>query len=234
MKKALPAIVAILIVAAVLVAARVFAPPAGSGGGGGGSGGGSGGDGPVIVGAVSSSEVVLEAEGFSFDDVWKVKQDGDASGGREAHIPENPDRSELNPRWKTSDGKPIPDTELSNYKDVKLVHNGVGSLDFQAPADGDYTLWMRMKGLHSCADSVDFSVDGGAETMATTSTHRVWSWVQPRDEQTGEPRRWRLAKGAHRMTLFNREDGTEVDQILFTTSEVVPTGVKSAKGKADN
>ena len=227
MKKVVPIIIAAVVLAGVVVVSRLTGP---QGAGPDPDGdvkpdGGNGNEELVIDGLENSIEIVLEAEEFKFDGPWKVKPGGDCSGGKCAHVPENENQTERNPRWKTKDGKPVPWQEEKNYKGVELVHNGVGRIEFDVETEDDYILWMRCRWLHSCADSVGYAVDDGEEVSLSGSTHRIWIWNTKKGDEE-EYRRIRLTKGRHALTLYNREDGSEVDQILLTTEDIVPQGVK--------
>jgi len=233
MKKAVPIVVVAAVIAGIIIAARFAGPPPENAQPGNGGANGEG-DGPVIIeGLGDAEEIIIEAEDIKYDSVWKVRSSGDCSGGKYAYVPEGPIQAELNPRWKTKEGKPIPWQELeTTYKNVERVHNGVGKIDLDVETAGDYIMWMRCRWLHGCADSVGFAVDGGEEIAMGGSTYKRWKWHCPKGEEE-EYRRFKLAEGKHTLTLYNREDGSEVDQILFTTEDVVPQGIKSPSAGAD-
>ena len=113
-------------------------------------------------------------------------------------------------------GKTLDEAKKINWKEA------ADALEIPAGTGGGYFLWIRMKGPHGCADSVDFSFNGGVPITVTVSTRHVWKWIQHQDERTKEPVKRKLAPGRYKMQLLNREDGVEVDQLLLTTSEVVP------------
>ena len=234
MKKALPLVVAAVVVVGIVVAARLVKhgaePPNGgeavANQGDPDSGDDANGGGPVIIGAQDAAEIVIEAESFKFDGPWKVKACAECSGGKCAWVPEKANKEELNPEWKTLDGKPIPWQEVKNHPREKRVHNGVGEAAFDVETGGEYVVWMRVKWLHGCANSVGFSIDGGEEIGVGDHNYKPaprWHWNAC--QSAGEPRRFKLAAGPHTMKLFNREDGGEIDQILLTTDEVVPQGI---------
>ena len=85
---------------------------------------------------------------------------------------------------------------------------------------------MRVRWPHACANSVTFSINGGSEIDLSDSNYERPRWHWNSLLGVNAEKRFTLKKGKNSLKLFNREDGAEVDQILLTTSEVVPQEVK--------
>ena len=127
----------------------------------------------------------------------------------------------------------VPMMEITERKDASgglclAVGEGAGRLkspgpgaaaaaDFwiQAPEKGIYHVWARTLWIGGCSNSVNISIDGGAEHASTDRTYDRWHWV-------GGPV-VSLDAGDHLVTLSNREDGILIDQVWLTTTPAAPT-----------
>ena len=92
---------------------------------------------------------------------------------------------------------------------------------------------MRVRWLHACANSVPFSINGGAAIDLNDSNYEPPRWHWNPLFGVNADKRFKLKKGKNSFKLFNREDGAEVDQILLTTSEVVPQDVERGGGATE-
>lgn len=84
------------------------------------------------------------------------------------------------------------------------------------PATANYYVHLRDYGATSTDDSVYVSIDGGSTTQ-TVSAGRTLDW-----KTSSGP--LGLPAGLHALTIWDREDGIEVDKIVLSTSSTPPTG----------
>lgn len=170
-------------------------------------------------------ETVIQIEAESYeqaDGPIQTVSDAEASGSKVLTIPEGPNKTELNPPWKTAAGKPVPAKEIKNYLREDLVPNGVAVYTFQVEKEADYFIWARHYWPHSCANSFSYQIDQGQRLdFFGDTTEGVWKWG--RAKKSARP--VHLTAGAHKLVLMNREDGMKVDKFLLTTDgQWVPTG----------
>ena len=89
-------------------------------------------------------------------------------------------------------------------------------LNFEVEAEDSFVLWMRMHCDGECNNSFNAQFDSGPQFLIGESpTFKKWIWVKypvPRNAPLTK-----LAKGSHTLTLYHRQDGVRVDQILLTT-----------------
>ena len=101
---------------------------------------------------------------------------------------------------------------------------GDAVLPFEVDAAGDYVLWCRVYWLSECNSSFTMMLDDTLPfTFGKDATYNTWHWVKapPRLKQLT------LAKGKHRLTIRNRQDGVKLDQVLFVLDKrYVPVGVE--------
>jgi hypothetical protein len=111
--------------------------------------------------------------------------------------------------------------EGSQSKDL----HGRAEVTVTPPMAGAYQVWARALWRDSCGNSVAFSAGSGPETvLGNDSVYNNWHWVSGGTVSLGA--------GETRVSLKEREDGVELDQILFTPDAAfVPTGPVIAAGE---
>lgn len=99
---------------------------------------------------------------------------------------------------------------------------------FEAPEEGGYFLWLRVYWEGECSNSFNARFDDGPVFLVGEDpTFKKWHWVKYPVARSAQPRK--LTKGGHTLTLFHREDGVRVDQILLTTDRrYVPVDIEKA------
>lgn len=107
-----------------------------------------------------------------------------------------------------SGGKYIVAPEGPEHKEISIGGDSTCKLRVSEP--GDYTLWLRANWSGACGNSIDIRLDGERLGTVEDSVFEVWHWVALQRPLRG------LAAGEHLLTLYNREDGSAVDQVLLT------------------
>jgi hypothetical protein len=101
---------------------------------------------------------------------------------------------------------------------------GSAELAFSVDQEGEYVLWIRKWWCCSCGDSFSLQLDEGKPFVFgnDATTFRNWTWLA--HQEAGEPVKFKLSAGAHKLTFKNRgESGFRIDQVLFTADpEFVP------------
>ncbi len=91
----------------------------------------------------------------------------------------------------------------TNYLKFKL-HASIG---------GTYYVWLRLTGVNSDSNSVFISMDGGTKTTVDADLN-AFEWVELSSTYT-------FTQGSeHDFVVHLREDGTQIDQIIFTTDDI--------------
>jgi hypothetical protein len=148
-----------------------------------------------------SGTFVMEAEHYtSTDDAtddWTLVTDAGASGG----VSDNAVQSLPN------DGTAYP-TFDSAASHVNYLVN------VSSPAN--YYVHLRDYGGTSNDDSVYVSIDGGSTTQTVTAG-RTLDWKS-------SPGTLSIPAGLHTVTIWDREDGIEIDKIVLSTSATAPAG----------
>ena len=92
------------------------------------------------------------------------------------------------------------------------------ALAFEVDADDSFTLWLRVMWDGECNNSFNAQFDEGPRFLAGEDpTFKKWHWVKYPVAKNAPPTK--LAKGTHTLTLYHRQDGVRVDQILLTTDK---------------
>ena len=87
---------------------------------------------------------------------------------------------------------------------------------FEVAEEGAFTLWLRVWCDGECNNSFNARFDGGPLFLIGESpTFKKWIWVKYPVPKNAAPTK--LAQGSHTLTLFHRQDGIRVDQILLAT-----------------
>ena len=162
-------------------------------------------DGPIEVADAAAQRILIEAETGELKPRMTARKHPRASGGKFIESPEGPDHKEID---KT----------------------GSATIRFNVAEQGEYYLWARVGWCCECGDSLDLAIDDGEEYNLTSGTHGYrWHWLLLRKRVEGEsaPAVLKLNPGAHELHVYNREDGSGLDQVLLTTDgEYVPIGVE--------
>jgi len=144
----------------------------------------------------SAETVTIEAEDGSMGRWWKVKSDGDASGGKYITI-----RS-----GKNSTGR------------VPTSGRGKARYSFTVQEAGSYKLWGRVIAPNGNDDSFWVRIDGGDWVRWNDIPQGAnWAWDDVHDADKGNaPLEAWLEAGDHTLELRYREDGTKLDKWLLT------------------
>ena len=177
--------------------------------------------------------VVMEVESGEVQAPFEVEDHQGVGGRRCVVLAEKwATRAELHPPLKTqSDGRPVSKAELaSNPLGSSLVPNGSITVPFTIGSPGRYTLWARVEFAHACADSMYVNVDAdlpvdtdgngsfdeNAPYQIGGSTWNRWTWVKLRHPQ------FELGAGDHILSIYPREDGIRIDQVLLARDPIPP------------
>ncbi|MGN6593955.1 MAG: chitobiase/beta-hexosaminidase C-terminal domain-containing protein, partial [Terriglobales bacterium] len=154
-----------------------------------------------------SGEFVMEAEHYTAKvtgtDDWTLITDASASG---------------DPSDNALQSLPNDGTSYASL-DPTAAH-----LDYlvNVPSAGNYYVHVRDYGATSTDDSVYVSVDDGTATSFVVSAARTLGWESTSGTLS-------LPAGVHTITVWDREDGTEIDKLVVTTSATPPTGAGPAE-----
>ena len=95
-------------------------------------------------------------------------------------------------------------------KAAKAVFN------FEVAEEGQFVLWLRVWCDGECNNTFNARFnDGPIFLIGEDPTFKTWKWVKypvPKNAPLTK-----LAAGTHTLTLYHRQDGIRVDQILLTT-----------------
>jgi len=153
----------------------------------------------------ASTRILFEAETGKLTAPMTIHSHAKASGGKFVESPEGPNHEELD-------------------------NSGHAVFVFTVKEAGEYVLWARVGWCCGCGDSLDFSLDGCPKMNLTSGTHGYhWHWLPFKEAAGGKThlRTFSLSKGEHILTVYTREDGSGLDQVLLTTDEqYVPTGIE--------
>ncbi len=115
------------------------------------------------------------------------------------------------------DGKGVPPAE----QEPAMAHGGA-VFEFEAPADLECKIWLRVWWDGSCGNTINLKVDDEPRsvTVGNDGTYTTWHWLE-------SPKMYKLAAGKHTITLLNREDGIMFDQMLITNDKAYfPQGIE--------
>ncbi len=148
---------------------------------------------------------------------FEVDDDPLASGGKFLSHPEGTGSAWR--KWTDSEGN--------------VTIGGVGEADyvFEAPVEGDYILWGRVKWESGCSAAFYVDIDnltsrnkegyrqrGEQRTLGKSSTLDTWHWYSRHV--------FHLTKGKHTLKLSNQDDGSHIDKFLITNNfNYTPEGV---------
>ncbi|HWA88100.1 MAG TPA: chitobiase/beta-hexosaminidase C-terminal domain-containing protein, partial [Opitutus sp.] len=149
----------------------------------------------------ANGDFVMEAEHYSAKtdstDNWTPITDASASGGGSDNALQS----------LPNDGTAYASLDTSaSHVDYRI----------NVPAAAGYYVHLRDYGATSTDDSVYVSIDGGT-TAQTITAGRSLDWKS-------SPGTLAIPAGEHMLTVWDREDGCEVDKIVVSTSSTPPTG----------
>jgi hypothetical protein len=154
----------------------------------------------------TNGDFVMEAEHFdattASTDTWTLATDSAASGGASDNVLQS----------LPNDG-----TAYASF-DPTASH---ADYAIDVPASGSYYVLIRDYGATSSDDSVYVSIDGGSTTQTVTAG-RTLDWK-------ASPGTLTIPAGRHTLTIWDREDGVEIDKIVLSTSATLPTGAGPAE-----
>jgi len=101
------------------------------------------------------------------------------------------------------------------------VRNGGGSggsakYSFEVSKAGKYIIWGRVLAPNTNDNSFFVSMDGGADSLWSTTTSTKWMWEKVSNRGVADPVVYNLATGKHTLTIKQREDGTKFDEFIIT------------------
>jgi hypothetical protein len=154
----------------------------------------------------ANGDFVMEAEHFDATtdstDTWTLVTDSAASGGA----------SDNTLQSLPNDGTAYASLDLAaSHADYAI----------DVPASANYYVLIRDYGTTSSDDSVYVSIDGGSTTQTVTAG-RSLDWKV-------SPGTLAIPAGRHTLTIWDREDGVEIDKIVVSTSATLPTGAGPAE-----
>jgi hypothetical protein len=85
---------------------------------------------------------------------------------------------------------------------------GRGIYDFYVPADGFYTLWLRIYAINSSHSAFNIKVNSGSSSTISATQYGSWEWVKGQS--------YSLTEGINRLELGHRDEQAEADRFLFT------------------
>ncbi|MEO1529412.1 MAG: Ig-like domain-containing protein, partial [Planctomycetota bacterium] len=167
----------------------------------------------------SEGQIFIEAENFhgaedSSDATWQHITDPGQSGG--AFLRSTPDN-----------GANTGDSTSGPRRDY--------TVQFTEP--GTYYVWTRLRGPHSGSNSVHVGIDGQPATygkFGLSEDDGDWNWENEVHNRPGEDR---VAievseAGIRTISIWMREDGTEVDALLLTRdSAFIPSGTSFSENR---
>ena len=80
---------------------------------------------------------------------------------------------------------------------------------------GTYQVWGRVLAVSGNDDSFFVAMDSGAYKVWDTKQCKSWTWDLVNSRKDGALS-FQLSAGTHTFTLMQREDGTKIDQLIFT------------------
>jgi hypothetical protein len=149
-----------------------------------------------------SGTFVMEAEHLTSKvdatDTWTSATDSGANGGASNNVMQS----------LPNDGTGYPTFDSSASHMDYLVN---------VTSAASYYVHLRDYGATANDDSVYVSIDGSSTTQ-TVSAGRTLDWKSSAGTLA-------IPAGLHTLTIWDREDGMEIDRIVLSTSSIAPTGV---------
>lgn len=153
---------------------------------------------------MSSNQVVMEAESFTSQvnatDTWTLVTDATASGGTSNNAVQS----------LPNDGTAYATLDGAAARLEYLIDVPPGSAT-------NFYVHLRDYGATSNDDSVYVSIDNSTTASQVVSAGRTLDWKSSIAPLS-------LSSGRHTVTIWDREDGTEIDKIVLSSSSTAPTG----------
>lgn len=110
-------------------------------------------------------------------------------------------------------------------------------LDYQILIEttGTYFVWVRGRSIGGESNGVHVGVDNvlsGGRSISGFRPHQAWIWENER--KTGGQARISIDEGPHTLSVWNRDDGFQIDKLVLSLSSTRPTDFgppESAKGQ---
>ena len=152
--------------------------------------------------APTSTNIWIEAENGSLNFPMQIIADSGASSGGYIEVPNG----------------------QGNASSPSLAA-GYAQYTFNVPVNGDYIIWGRVLALTGVDDSFFIAVDEQDAALWYPSHSDDWTWQMINDRSIAGTEVHHLAAGTHTLTVYQREDGTQLDRILVTDDySYVPEG----------
>jgi hypothetical protein len=131
--------------------------------------------------------------------IWIEAEDGDIYAPMQ--IADNGDASEGSYIW-------VPN---------RSGRKGYAEYTFEVQTAGEYVIWGRVLSSNGRDNSFFVSVDDNKSVLWDTLISDTWIWGQIKNRNETSPRIYNLTTGEHKLTIFQREDGTKLDKIIITS-----------------
>lgn len=93
---------------------------------------------------------------------------------------------------------------------------GYAQFSFEVPVAGQYLIWGRVAAKDWNADSFYVAIDNGSFVLWDIPFGGGWEWVPVKNRTSPYAITFDLTKGAHTLTIKQREAGAKLDRILIT------------------
>ena len=105
---------------------------------------------------------------------------------------------------------------------------GIVSQTVNIPLTSTYRVWSRIKAPDTTNNSYYLQIDGGCAINVgdlSSMPANTWTWVNYQNGNTASIISLSLSAGAHQLVYNGRENGVELDRLIFTSDATcVPTG----------
>lgn len=137
--------------------------------------------------ALADFSILIQGEAMNLTSDMAIGEAADAFGGKYIHVPQG----------------------VNTRSPVEQATARV-----EVPADGTYTLWVRLYGPHGDADAMYAWIDETPPVRFYTPTQEEWHWLKV---QT-----YNLSAGAHVLKVGHGEVGARVDALYLTDGDEAP------------
>ncbi len=122
------------------------------------------------------------------------------------------------------------DSKASNggfiYVPNELGYNGKATYNVNIKKAGDYLLWGRVIGPGPYDDSFFVEIDSKGLNLWDMGGQTSWNWQVVRNRGDKDAKVFSLSKGAHTISIRQREDGAKIDKLLLTSDKhYTPSGM---------
>ncbi len=117
----------------------------------------------------------------------------------------------LHGNWTKVVGETITYMNVPNKSDEPRDDSSRLEYRLNVQQAGTYYVWVRLYGPDDSSDSVYVRMDDGDRSKVEPGSRDKWVWKKVSTN-------YELSVGEHTFVLSNREDGTRVDKLVFTTN----------------